>query len=82
MTEPAKKATKTTTKKAAATTVTPPGVGGGFRPGQLVKHTYDDIPTGRKITTRGIITDITDDGAYVAPLESAAVIPLDQLRAL
>jgi hypothetical protein len=50
--------------------------------GQLVEHTYTDLPSGTEVTQRGIVTGISDDGATVAPLPDVAVIPLDQLTAL
>lgn len=75
------------TKKAAATKTPTPARASTpsthqLGVGQLVKHTYEDVPTASTVTTVGIVTEITDDGAYVAPLSSAAVVPLDQLRAL
>jgi hypothetical protein len=91
-TTPTKKAAtakKAAAKKAAATssssapadaTAAPAKRGVGV--GQLVKHTFDDIPSGTEVTVHGIVAEITDDGALVVPLGAGAVVPVDQLQAL
>lgn len=85
---PAKKATakkaSTTTKRAAPSVpaAATPKAPTGPRVGQLVEYSYDDVPTSSTVTVRGVVVEITDDGAYVAPLDSAAVVPVDLLRAL
>jgi hypothetical protein len=85
MTAP-KKAAASTTKKAAASTSTddtaekPAKRGIGV--GQVVAHSYHDIPSGSWVQQAGIVVALTDDGAVVAPLAEPAVVPLAELQAL
>jgi hypothetical protein len=46
--------------------------------GQVVTYSLVD-GRGDTITNTGVVVDVTDDGAYVALLGEAAVVPLDQL---
>lgn len=77
----AKKAT-TTPAKAAPPAPDRPAPDRGPAVGALVEFSYDDVQLGTRVTETGIVTAITDDGAYIAPLQGGAVIPLDQVRAL
>lgn len=81
-TKPRKAATKKPTTTPTPAKTPGPETLPGIAVGRVVEHTFTDVRTGREVTETGIVVKITDDGAYVAALSTAAVVPLDRLKAV